>query len=146
DAYVGGLDGRWRSPSGDYVASAQVIGSLMENGPPRLFRDGTTVAPGDGSLGGMVTLAKEGGKHWVGDLNYDGYGRKLDYNDLGYMSRQNLHHVSLDLYYRTLEPGRLTLETRSGLELYDRENLSGLKLARGYQVNTRGKRKSFWSY
>jgi hypothetical protein len=146
DAYVGGIDGRWRSPSGTYAMTGQVIGSMIDQGPSRQFLDGTIVSSGDASAGGEFTFTKEGGKHWVGDLGYEGYGRKLDYNDLGYMYRQNLHHVFLDAYYRTLDPWWRTLETKSGIELYDRENLDGLKLARGYQINTHGKFTNFWSY
>src|SRR5262249_9697020 len=41
DAYVGGLDGRWRSPSGTYAIVGQAIGSLVEHGPSRQFLDGT---------------------------------------------------------------------------------------------------------
>src|SRR5262249_43958344 len=35
DAYVAGVDGRWRSKGGDYVLSGQVAGSLIQNGPDR---------------------------------------------------------------------------------------------------------------
>jgi hypothetical protein len=146
DAYVGGIDGRWRSPSGAYAVTSQAIASAIEHGPSRQFRDGTVISSGDTALGGQITVSKEGGKHWIGDVGYEGYGRKLDYNDLGYMYRQNFHHVFLDTYYRTLDPGRWTLDSRSGIELYDRENLDGLTLARGYQVNTRGTFKNFWTY
>jgi hypothetical protein len=146
DAYVGGIDTRWRSPSGTYALTGQLIGSVLEHAPPRQLVDGTVLGSGDASLGGAATLSKEGGKHWIGDVGYEGYGRKLDYNDVGYMYRQNLHHLFLDAYYRTLDPWWRTLETRSGIELFDRESQGGLKLARGYQVNTRGRTRSFWSY
>jgi len=145
DAYVGGADARWRSPSGDYAASAQALATLIEHGPARTLRDGTVIGDGDADAGGIVTLSKEGGR-WVGDVGYEGYGRKLDYNDLGFLARQNVHHLWLDTYYRTLEPRWKTLETQWGLELYGRQSLDGRKLARGYQVNSRGKLTNFWGW
>src|SRR5262249_48661434 len=54
DAYVGGVDGRWRSPSGTYAVTGQLIGSLIDQGPPRQFLDGTVVASGDASAGGEI--------------------------------------------------------------------------------------------
>ena len=41
DAYVGGVDARWRSPSGDYSASGQVIATMIQGGPDRTLLDGT---------------------------------------------------------------------------------------------------------
>ncbi len=146
DAYVAAADGRWRSPSGDYAAAGQLVGTLMRHGPPRLLPDGTVISSGDASLGGRIYVAKEGGQHWVWELEYDAAGKQLDYNDVGYMQRQNLHHASADLEYRTLTPWWHTLETHSRLELYDRRNFDGLQIARGYQINTSAKMDSFWHY
>src|SRR5262249_21982677 len=123
DAYVGGLDGRWRSGSGDYVVSAQGVTSLMENGPPRALPDGTIIASGDVGTGGVVYAAKEGGRRWIWDAGVEAYDRKLDYNDIGYLQRQNIIHTSLDIEYRNLDPWKNTLERHLRLELYDRENL-----------------------
>ena len=146
DAYAAGVDGRWRSTSGDYAAQGQLVGTLIQHGPPRQLADGTVIASGDASLGGQVYLAKEGGQHWVWELEYDGAGKRLDYNDVGYMQRQNLHHVSADLEFRTLSPWWATLETHSRLELYARQSFDGLDLARGYQLNTGWKLASFWHF
>ncbi len=35
DAYLGGIDGFWRSESGNYMVAGQAVMSLIENGPPR---------------------------------------------------------------------------------------------------------------
>jgi hypothetical protein len=88
DGYVGGVDARWKSPSGDYVASGQIVGSLIQNGPPRTLLDGTVVKSGDIAPAGQLRLAKEGGA-FRGELFYQGHGRKVDYNDLGFMRRQD---------------------------------------------------------
>jgi hypothetical protein len=145
DAYATGIDGRWRSPGGDYLARAQVVGTLIENGPARTFADGTVIRSGDLGNGGLVSLAKEGGAHVVGDLQYDWAARKLDFNDLGFMQRQNLHHVQADLEYRTLDPWWKTVETHSRFEFYDRENFDGLGLGRAYQLNTNWTLANYWS-
>src|SRR5207247_3060330 len=68
EAYAGGVDAQWRSPGGDYAAPAQLIGTLIEQGPPRTLPDGTVVGPGDAAPGGSVNLAKEGGAHWIGKI------------------------------------------------------------------------------
>jgi hypothetical protein len=144
DAYVGAVDGRWRSENGDWSASGQVLGTEIRQGPPRIARDGTVVQSGDVGLGGTASLAKEGGVPWVGDVSYTGSSRKLDYNDLGYMKRANIHSFGADLEYRTLEPWFVTNETHSRLELYGRTNTDDLVLAHGYQVNTKFKFTNFW--
>jgi hypothetical protein len=146
DAYVGGPDLRWRSASGDYVLKAQAIVSGVVNGPTRQFADGTWIKSGDVGWGGYFELAKQGGRHWLFDLEYDVASKKLDYNDLGFMLRQNLHHVDATLEYRTTEPWGKTLESHWRAEFYDRENFSGLNLARGYQLNTEGKFSNFWGW
>jgi hypothetical protein len=146
DAYVGGPDIRWRSPSGDYVVNAQAIVSGTVDGPPRQFADGTWIKSGDVGAGGYFDFAKQGGKHWLFDLQYDVASKKLDYNDLGFMLRQNLHHIDATLEYRTTEPLARTLESHWRAEFYDRENFSGLNLARGYQFNTSGKFANFWGW
>jgi hypothetical protein len=146
DAYVGAVDGRWRSADGDWSGTAQVVGSALRDGPTRTLRDGTKIASGDVGAGGIVKLAKEGGVPWVGEVSYEGASRRLDYNDLGYMKRQNLHSFSADLEYRTLAPWLFTNETHSRIELYRRLNTDGLVLAHGYQINTSWKLQNFWQF
>jgi hypothetical protein len=144
DAYVGSVDGRWRSEDGAYAVTGQVVGSLVHGGPPRVLRDGTVIGSGDADMGANVTIAKEGGEPWVGELMYEGAGRKLDYNDVGYMRRQNEHHLDGALEYRTLHPWLNTVETHTRVEVYDRRNFDGLTLSQGYQVNTKWKFSNFW--
>jgi len=146
DSYVGGPDVRWRSPSGDYVLNAQAIVSGVTNGPPRQLLDGTFIKPGDVGGGGYFDFSKQGGKHWLFDLEYDVASKKLDYNDVGFMLRQNLHHIDITGEYRTTEPWGKTLETRWRAEFYDRQSFGGLNLARGYQLNTDGKFSNFWGW
>ncbi|HEX6838950.1 MAG TPA: DUF5916 domain-containing protein, partial [Polyangia bacterium] len=125
DSYVGGPDLRWRSPSGDYVLNAQTIVSGVTEGPARQFLDGTWIKPGDVGWGGYFDFSKQGGKHWLFDAEYDVASRQLDYNDLGFMPRQNLHHIDLTGEYRTTRPWGKTLESHWRAEFFDRENFSG---------------------
>ena len=146
DAYVAATDGRWRSQDGDWTGSTQLTGTALRQGPTRALRNGSTIGSGDVGLGDKTRIAKEGGVPWVGEIVYEGASRQLDFNDLGYMKRQNLHSVSTTLEYRTLAPWFETLETHSRLEIYGRTNLDGLLLAHGYQLNTRWKLPSFWEF
>jgi Domain of unknown function (DUF5916) len=146
DAYVGAVDARWRSRSGAYVLNAQALVSAVANGPPRQFLDGTWIRSGDLGWGGIAEFAKQGGRHWLFDVTYDVASRTLDYNDVGFMARQNLHHLDATLEYRTTEPWGKTLESHWRAEFFDRETFGGLDIARGYQLNTDGKFTNFWGW
>jgi hypothetical protein len=145
DAYVGGVDGLWRSPSGDYVASGAFIESLSRGGSAITQPDGTQIGPGASSPGGWARVAKEGGKHLLWSAEYTGAGRYLNYNDVGFMPRQNLHEIKASLSYRTLDAGRYTIDTQTALEASDRLNLSGVDLGQLYELNTHTRLRNFWS-
>src|SRR5262249_39702141 len=70
-------------------------------------------------------------------LEYTGAGRQLQYNDLGYMQRQNVQSVAASVGWRTLQPTRLTLDTTSAFVASDSRNTAGLDLGQSYEVNTR---------
>jgi hypothetical protein len=149
DAYLGGVDGLWRSESGNYVVGGQVVESLIQGGPERsgetALRDGTAIRSGDHAPGGYLRIAKEGGKPIIWSAEYTGAGRKLDYNDLGFLPRQNLHEVKLSLGYRTLDAGRYTIDTTSALELDVRRSLDGLNLGQTLELNSRWRLLKFWT-
>jgi Domain of unknown function (DUF5916)/Carbohydrate family 9 binding domain-like len=145
DSYVVGADALWRSPSGDYVANGAFIESIIHGGPAAVQLDGTSIGAGAHAPGGWVRVAKDGGKHFIASASYTGAGRTLDYNDLGFMPRQNLHEVDASLGYRTLEPGVLTIETSSAFAVAERRSLTGLDLGQTFELNTRFKLKSFWT-
>jgi hypothetical protein len=144
DAYVAGADALWRSASGDYVASGAFVESWIRKGPQRVLLDGTNINPGDYAPGGWARLAKEGGKHLLASLEYTGAGRKLDYNDVGYMPRQNLHEVKAALAYRDLQATARTIDTQYGLEVSERRNLDGVDLGQLYELNARLHFRNFW--
>ncbi|MES1208089.1 MAG: DUF5916 domain-containing protein [Pseudomonadota bacterium] len=137
DAYVGGLDVLWRSGSGAYVINGAFIGSYIRGGPPVQQYDGTVIGAGATAPGGWLRLAKEGGKHLLLSLEYTGAGRKLQYNDMGYMQRQNIQTVQASVGWRTLKPTRFTVDTTSAFVASDSRNMSGLELGQSYELNTR---------
>ncbi|HTA19845.1 MAG TPA: DUF5916 domain-containing protein [Polyangia bacterium] len=146
DSYVTGVDGLWRSRSGDYVANGAIIESFIHGGPTITQLDGTNIGAGAHSTGGWARIAKEGGAHLLASATYSGAGRTLDYNDLGFMPRQNLHEATASIGYRTLEPGRFTLDTSSAVQVTERRSLSGLDLGQIYELNTRMRLRSYWTF
>jgi uncharacterized protein DUF5916 len=145
DAWVAGLDARWRSRDGDYVLVAQALASAITGGPPRALPDGTAIADGDVAPGALLALAKQGGS-LLFELDYQGFGRRFDANDAGYLERANMHDLSENLELRDVRPGHFLNEVRARVELFQRFNLDGLDLARGWQLNTSGKLRNFWQY
>ena len=109
-AYLGGVDGRWRSSSQEYMVGGAFVQSYIHGGPVFLRADGTPVGAGATSPGGWLRIAKEGGPHLLWSAEYTGAGRTLQYNDVGYMARQNLHSLKGTLGWRTLEADAHTVE------------------------------------
>ena len=157
DAYLGGVDGRWRSQSADYVISGALVQSYIHGGLPTINPvtmmpnpgimqpDGTLIGPGATAPGGWLRVAKEGGKHLLWSAEYTGAGRTLMYNDVGYMARQNLHLVKASLGLRELEPAAYTFEKSAAFEVTQTRNLSGLDLGQLYELNGRMKLRNFAS-
>ncbi len=144
DAYVAGVDGKWRSPGGEYVISGQAVASLVHDGPPRTMPDGTVVSSGDIGPAVQARVAKEGGKHWTFRADYAMHGRKVDYNDVGYMQRQNLHAFTGSVGYRTLDPWWATLETNTFLDAVERDSLDGLTQERMLVLGNYVRWANFW--
>jgi hypothetical protein len=134
DAYVGSADLVWRSPSREYVIRGQGFGSLIENGPTRILPDGTSIGSGDLGAGGALRFSKAGGEHWVLDGSVGARSRTLDFNDLGFMDRQNDATAAAYAEYRTLEPWHGLMETHTWALGYGTDNLNGLALERGLML------------
>jgi hypothetical protein len=82
--------------------------------------DGTVIASGDAAPAGRIKVSKEGGSV-RGQITYEGEGRRVDYNDLGYMRRQNQHDVFAAVSYLTLGPWWETLETGTALGVQEQD-------------------------
>jgi hypothetical protein len=145
DSVVGGVDLGWRSAGGDWAFRGQALASGVQGGAPRQFRDGSVIRPGDPSAAGLVAIAKEGG-HRVGELQCDVTGRHFDPNDLGYIERQNVAHCFGSAGWHDTARGRVLVEERHNLEVFQEYNLRGQALGSGYQLNTSGQLRSAWHY
>lgn len=145
DAYVGGVDGRWRSASGDYYVSGQSVASTVAGGQPSTLRDGTNFGPGATGTGMDLTLGKDGGRRWLWSVEGTLLSRKLELNDVGYLGRANQALVEVDINRRTKEPWGPTLETASKIELRHGRNLDGLVLRDIYQVNSTVLLRNYWT-
>ncbi|MDB4934455.1 MAG: hypothetical protein JWP87_1427, partial [Labilithrix sp.] len=145
DAYVGSADGVWRSANGEYLATARALASMMKHGPPRTLRDGTVVGDGDAGYGAQVTAAREGGSGLAWNTQYQHASRKLDFNDLGFMERQNHHYYYGNLEYRTFERLGPTIETKTWIEVAGRHNLDGVKVSRKWLTDTFIRYENFWN-
>ncbi len=145
DSAVAGLDAIWRSPTAAYVASGQLVGSAVNSGLPEVQLDGTSIGSGARGTGGWLRVAKEGGRHFLTEFVYTGIGRKLTYNDLGFMPRQNLHETKAGFELRSLDPGALTLERHLRLDLSLRRNLDGLDLGTTAELGFRVRLQGFWN-
>lgn len=146
DAYVGGIDGRWRSAGGTYVATGQAVLGGIVGGPPRTLPDGTVLGSGDLAPGADLRLAKEGGKNVLWEVGARFAGRKLDINDLGFLERQNLLDTRAILAFRTLQPFGRVQDSYSRVAFFDQENLGGLTVGRTYLLNTWWKFRNFWEF
>ncbi|HEY0478145.1 MAG TPA: DUF5916 domain-containing protein [Kofleriaceae bacterium] len=144
DAYVAGLDGSWRSGSGSYTIAGQALASLIEHGPARTMLDGTVIHPGDAGAEGRLYLAKEGGQ-WRGSVETDVTGRRVDYNDLGYLQRANHLRVVPYLAYRIVDPFWEIAEMEAYAFVNRRQNLDGFTLLQGYYLGNKIRFKNFWS-
>lgn len=134
DAYVGGLDGRWRSPDSLYSASGQVVGSLLVGGPARDEPDGHPIRPGHPDLGAIANVGKDGGEHWLAHLNGSYSGRQFELNDLGYLGRKGDWAVGGDLTLRTLSGWWRTLESSAAVVARYQGSLDGVRLASFVQL------------
>jgi hypothetical protein len=144
DSYIIGMDGSWRSSEGSYVVNGQVYASAIAEGPARMLPDGTIIESGDTGAGGRLYAAKEGGQ-WLGTVELEAAGERLDYNDLGFMRRQNELRFAPGIEYRTLNPFWHVLESRLRAYSSIRQTTDGLNLWRGYYVGGDVRFKNFWS-
>jgi hypothetical protein len=146
DAFVGGVDGRWRSSDGVYSAGGQAIASSLTRGPERIVPDGTVIQPGDLGYGVSAFANKDGGEHWVGNVNANVQTAKLDFNDVGYNQRANQYSGWATVEYRKMDPFGPFLEAHvfpnGGLT----ENIAGLNLGSAFYLSSWGKLKNFWGY
>lgn len=144
NAYAAGLDGKLRFQGGDYSLGGQVIGTLIQGGPAREQRDGNFIRSGDVGPAARLELKKEGGGHIRGGATTRVHGEQVDYNDLGYMQRQNLLQNDGWLEWDTNGPYAGVNDGFLGFYLWDNETLDLLNTGRGGGIFTGAQFKNFW--
>jgi hypothetical protein len=80
----------------------------------------------------------------VWNLEYAGHSRRVDYNDVGFMARQNLHELKAAVEYRNLTPTDRTREQHLRLDAGSRYSLDGLDLGKRAQLTSTVMFQNFW--
>ncbi len=106
DAYTGGVDWKWFIKKNIYQLSGQVIGSHL-----RIANNGTN------GWGAQWDFRKRGGRHFQWNFTGTALDEKLNFNDLGFMRRNN--HLQLDgrVAYLLPDPNNVTRSAEFALEL-----------------------------
>lgn len=143
DAFVAGIDSRWRSSSGAYMVESDVAVSTVHGGPPRTQRDGVVIASGDTSPQGRVRTTKED-NGLVYDVTLEADGRRFDINDAGYLERANFIHTDVNVGLKDTTPGDIIRQATTYAELFYWQNWLGERINGGYQVNTQVVFKNYW--
>jgi hypothetical protein len=135
-AYTGGLD--WDLVSGDklYAFRGQLAGSLRYEGVP-----GREASNGAGA---WTRIAREGGEHLRVWATYSAYGPGFDPNDLGFLSRDDIHSGTLHVQLRETQEWGPFLHTYAGVLPKTAWNFDGLDLGQGGQVYAKAKWSNSW--
>ena len=72
--------------------------------------------PATSRAAGRCYVGKEGGTNWLWSFRQYLSGRKLEFNDVGYLERKNDYQGYLAVTYRTLQPWWRTIETNTTLQ------------------------------
>ncbi len=116
DAYTAGVDTTLRTPDGEWGASAQLVGSVIQNGPTRLIPDGTQIGSGAMGWGINGEAGRYGGENWLFKVGYYNASPKLQINDAGFLDQANFHDAYAAVTWRTTKPTWRLLS--AALELY----------------------------
>jgi hypothetical protein len=111
DAYTTGLDTVLRTSDGEWGASGQVVGSLVENGPTRLIPDGTEIGSGTRGWGVISEAGRYGGEHWLFKVGYSNSSPSLQINDAGFQDQANFQEGYASVIWRTTKPAGPFLAT-----------------------------------
>jgi len=143
DAFVAGVDSRWRSASGAYMVESDVAASAIHGGPPRLQPDGVVIASGDASPQARVHATKEDNGP-VYDVTLEAAGRRFDINDAGYLERADFIHGDASAGWKDTTPGRFVRQATTLAEVFYWRNWRGERINGGYQVNTQVVFANYW--
>ena len=129
--FTGGADCNLRFRDGDYLFIGQVVGSR--------------VGPNKNGWGGVAYVEKAGGEHIRGSVRGEYRDRALDLNRLGFIERSDLKEAFTWLQYRTTGKRWVIKRTWHNLNTGISDNLSGVRLLRGGNVNSQIEFTNLWS-
>lgn len=130
-AYTGGVDWVLRFHDGDYASHGQILGSLT--------------GPDTRGWGGFARFAKEGGAHFLGNIDLRYADRKLDLNRAGYMNRNSIQEVSTWTQFRTTKKWWIVNRSWHALYCDLTANLDGLRQNYGCDFDTDVQFTNYWS-
>jgi hypothetical protein len=127
DAYTGGVDWNWFFRQNIYQFSGQLIASHLRS-----------ASNGTNGWGAKWDVRKRGGRHVQWSFAGTALNEDLDFNDLGFMRRNN--HIQLDgrLAYLLPDPNKVTRTAEFAIEVSRASRFNdGLKLGNTYSLSTR---------
>jgi hypothetical protein len=130
DAYVGAIDGRFRTADGEWSGEGQAVVTGVVGGPPLQLADGTWLEDGDVGWGGAFDVIKGGG-HWRGELYNEIFSAEYWPTDAGYLERGNMWRLFGEAEYWTDELDSF-LELKLALDVSERVTLTGLSAGQRY--------------
>ncbi len=160
-AYFGGLDfvHAW---SRRWAVSGYAAGSLVEGSPERLRRtqaasthyfqrpdaEHLSLDPSRTRLSGLageLSLAKIGGRHWLGSLTYQTLTPGLEVNDLGFQLYSDRHALTTHLSYQEREPGRRLRRYSIDFETSHVWNYGGRPITNTAEIAAETEFTTFWT-
>ncbi len=130
DAYLGAVDGRFRTPDGDWSGEAQAVVTGVVGGPSLLLADGTRLDDGDVGWAGALDVLKDSG-HWRGEVYNEIFSAEYWPTDAGYLERGNMWRLYAEAEYWTDELDAC-LEFEAAVVVSERVTLSGLSAGQRY--------------
>lgn len=144
DAYTASTDVRLRTDDGAWGATAQLVGSVLRDGPARPSPDGTSVRPGVLGWGVMASAGKYGGDHWLAELVYLGASPALDLNDAGALEQANLHRIQPVVTWRDTRAGDALTYYDVKADVFLLHDWAGRPVRRSLELSSTLRFRNFW--
>ena len=123
DAYTGGVDWNWRFHQNIYQFSGQLIGSHIRG------------ASATNGWGAQWDVRKRGGRHFQWSFEGEALNDDLNYNDLGFMRRNNRLELEGRFAYLLPDPNKITRSAEYAVEIERSSRFTdGLKLGASYSL------------
>jgi hypothetical protein len=128
-----------------YIAGLQRSNTHVYQRPDR---EDVRLDPSRRSLGGhfyALSLAKTGGRHWLGSITYEETQPGYDVNELGFQRRSDLRALGTAVRYQETSPGRVFRNWELTLHGTSIANFEGDNIERRVTLQAEGQWRNFWS-